>query len=206
MPCSLCHQVGHNKRTCPSRAPVQPAPVQPSVPVQPAPVQQRNPPHRFNYSGEQLQAAYTTLFGRATTPPRRRPRYLGDLLPQVVAGQDPYFLVWGEHRPNNAPPFNPNRLMPFPVRPVPRPRRLGTAVEALAVEPTEPKVLKREPLPKHISVAVFGNLAEEDKHCQICLGDLTEDTLQLSVCGHNFCAGCYKDPRIVNCGVCRKTL
>ena len=94
--------------------------------------------------------------------------------------------------------------------PFPRPRRLGTAVaaatEVVSDPPAEPEVLKREPLPKHISVAIFGSLAEEDKRCQICLDDLTEDTLQLSVCGHNFCAGCYEDPRIENCGVCRKTL
>ena len=161
MPCSLCHQVGHNRRTCPSvvqvasfqAAPVQPAPVQPA-PVQAAASVQGSSPRRF-FSSTEMEAVIRLFSDR-----ERR------LQEQILLLTD---RLWNE-------------------------------------TPAEPEVLKREPLPKHISVSVFSSLAEEDKRCQICFDDLTEDTLQLSVCGHNFCAGCYEDPRLVNCGVCRKTL
>ena len=170
MPCSVCHQEGHNKRTCPSAQTV--APVRASTTHRP-------------FSEEQM-AAIVSLFARATTPVRARAQAAPFVPPRT---QNSFFSLW--HRPSDVvfDPFG----MRQPAQPAP-------------AAPAEPEVLKREPLPKHISIAVFGTLAEEEKRCQVCLEDLTEDTLQLSVCGHNFCAGCYEDPRLENCGVCRKTL
>ena len=182
MPCSVCHQEGHNKRTCPSAQTV--APVRAST------------THRL-YSEEQM-AAIVSLFARPTTPVRVRATTPVRARAQPVTvvpprTQNSFFSMWGENRPNNGLSFFG---LGQPAQPAPAP----------PATPAEPEVLKREPLPKRISVAVFSTLGEEDKRCQVCLEDLTEDTLQLSVCGHNFCAGCYEDPRLENCGVCRKTL
>ena len=68
---------------------------------------------------------------------------------------------------------------------------------------TPPQTSQRKTLPKHIAQQIAKTT---EVSCQICLSDLDENTLVLSMCGHNFCETCIQDSRLDKCGVCRQDL
>ena len=208
MPCSICSQSGHNKRTCPENASAinswlataSSDVVDPNAPVEVIPRPVSVPSPQSNAEMNQARAELRRVLGTGAN---------------MITPRQTEMVVW---RSTGTHPIHRGRPNPFWEAYSSVSRTLynmvpSTGVSAATPLPVpvpvplpEPEVLKREPLPKHISVAVFGTLAEEDKRCQICLEDLTKDTLVLSNCGHNFCATCYEDARLVNCGTCRKTL